>query len=89
MVEVLRIAKENGSRSIFMENKFTNYMQCTTDNSPCLSVFKYSTATWQLSVNIEIYASFDIKQEFFYEKTWQIFHEKKLFKHLIKTKCKL
>ena len=54
MVEVLRIAKENGSRSIFMENKFTNYMQCTTDNSPCLSVFKYSTATWQLSVNIEI-----------------------------------
>ena len=68
MVEVLRIAKENGSRSILVENKFTNavlhnlfrvkkYSMCDCtqhikDNNPCLSIFKYSIVHWQLSVNI-------------------------------------
>ena len=68
MVEVSRIARENGSSSFLIGSKFTNVVlrnlfwvkkystwnctQFTTDSNLCLSVFRYSTAHCQLSVNI-------------------------------------
>ena len=68
MVEVSRIARENGSRSFLIGSKFTNVVlhnlfwvkkystwnctQLTTDSNPCLSAFGYSTAHCQLGVNI-------------------------------------
>lgn len=69
MVEVSRIAKENGIRPVLIEKKFTNSVLynlfgaknckivCTNVQQTIVSVFLYLNSVkvyWQLSVNVQI-----------------------------------